>query len=597
MKTVHTFFVKNFIAVILPMFIPILVLGGLFHLIIKTQIKDTIIVNNSNSLHQTIDTFNLIFNELDAVSLYFSNPVIKQNLSRILKEPSLSSGDLTLFDTLRQFVNVPAITRPYIHSIYMYIPNDYGRFYNNNYGIDYLEQSYDSTWQRSLGIHEHESMWAEPRAIKEYSFEPPKEVITFYRRLNLGQPSGHDGILIMNISTDYINKQLEQLKKLPEQQFYVLDASRQLIISSAQSAPLTDNQIEEVAASELTVFTLPSVGGSNLISKVQSDSYNWSFVTVIAEKSLYKVPNSLAKLTFSLLAACFLIGAVLAFVLTRKNYHNVKTILNIIQSAQKGGVVSKIEKKPSDVYHYIIQNVLKTFVENNYLSVQLSERKYRYEVIELKALQSQMNPHFLLNTLQTIYWKVLELTGKPNEANAMLEHLGDILKFSLDVHAQLIPLEDELRYTRSYIEILKYRYRDKFSVVWDVYETVLHYHVTKLLLQPLVENALYHGIKNKKGTGIIRIKIRERGGQLVLSVTDNGTGMAPNRLNQIKSKLRCSLDSSDDSQTSHIGLSNTYKRLHLQFGASASLVIRSKPGWGTQVEIVVPLSLTNRSQV
>ncbi|WP_338554507.1 histidine kinase [Paenibacillus sp. KS-LC4] len=596
MKTVHTFFVKNFIAVILPMFIPILVLGGLFHLIIKTQIKDTIILNNSNSLHQTIDTFNLIFNELDAVSLYFSNPVIKQNLSHILKEPSLSFGDLTLFDTLRQFVNVPAITRPYIHSIYMYIPNDYGRFYNSNYGVDYLEQSYDSAWQRSLENHEHESMWAEPRAIKEYSFEPSKEVITFYRRLSLGQPSGNDGILIMNISTDYINKKLEQLKKLPEQQFYVLDANRQLIISSAQSAPLTDKQIEEVAASELTIFTLPLAAGSNLISRVQSDSYHWSFVTVIAEKSLYKVPNSLAKLTFSLLAACFLIGAVLAYVLTRKNYDNVKMILNIIQSAQKGGVVSKIEKKPSDVYHYIIQNVLKTFVENNYLSVQLSERKYRYEVIELKALQSQMNPHFLLNTIQTIYWKVLKLTGKPNEANAMLEHLGDILKFSLDVQARLIPLEDELKYTRSYIEILKYRYGDKFSVVWDVYETVLHYYVTKLLLQPLVENALYHGIKNKKGTGIIRIKIRARGGQLVLSVTDNGTGMAPNRLNQIRSKLRCSLDSSDDSQNSHIGLSNTYKRLHLQFGTSSSLVIRSKPGWGTQVEIVIPLSLNDRSQ-
>lgn len=588
MKTIHAFFIKNFIAIILPMFIPILVLGGLFNLIIKTQIKNTIIDNNINSLQQTKDNIELIFNELDAVSLYFTNPTTKQNMSHLLKDAKLSSGDLTLFDTIRQFINVPAITKPYIHSIYMYVPNDYGRYYNSNYGIDYLSSSYDVSWHESILLHESDTMWAESRTVKEYSFEPPKKVITLYRKLNQGQNPLYTGTLILNVSMDYIEKQLGHMMDLPDQQIFILDGNTPLASNSSQPVVFTNSQLEEISLNNQSVFTISSANGPSLVSKLNSDHYDWSFVTVISKKSLYKVPNDLAKLTFSLLFACFVIGNIFAYLLTKKNYNNIKSILHIVESAKLGTEVSKTEEKPSDIYHYIIQNVLKTFVEHNYLTMQLSERKYRQEVIELKALQAQMNPHFLFNTIQTIYWKVLGLTGKPNEANVMLEHLSDILKYSLEVPTQLIPLEEELKYTRSYIQILKYRYVDKFKIIWDVHEDLLNYRVNKLLLQPLVENALYHGIKNKNGLGIIKIRIRAKEQQLLISVIDNGVGISPGRLKQIRDRLLYSSDNLDDNQA-HIGVYNTYKRLKLQFGVASQFILMSKTGWGTKVDITLPL--------
>lgn len=586
MKTIHTFFIKNFISVILPMFIPILVLGGLFNLIIENHIKDAIVANNSSLLRQAKDNVELIFNELDAISLYFiTNPTINQNMNRVLRSPVLESGDITLFDTVRDFIDAPANARPYIDSIYMYIPNDYGRYYNSKNGIDYLSAAHDVSWRQSIDLHENDMMWAESRTIKEFSFQPSKRVITLYRKLS---QTHHSGVLILNISTDYIEKQFDHLKLFPDQQIFILDQNKQLMTSHTQLVDFTINQFEEISQIKDSDFTIQAAAGPSLVSKLSSDKYDWSFVTVTSQESLYKVPNYLTKMTFFILVICFIAGTLLTYLLTRTNYRNVKSILNIIHSAKYGTELSVNEEKPYNVYNYIIQNVLRTFVEHNYLTVQLSERKYRNEVLELKALQSQINPHFLFNTLQTIYWKVIGLTGKPNEANVMLEHLSDILKYALDVPIQLIRLEEELQYTRSYIEILKYRYSDKFKVIWDLEEDLLDYRVNKLILQPLVENALYHGIKNKKDPGIIKIRIRAKGQQLLIAVIDNGIGISPDRLKQIRDRLKFSSANVDDDQP-HIGLYNTYKRIQIQFGADSRFTLKSKAGFGTKVEISLPL--------
>lgn len=589
MKTIHNFFIKNFISVILPMFIPILVLGGLFSHIIENYIKDAINANNLSLLRQTKDNVELIFNELDSISLPFiTNPVIIQNMNRILREPVLVSGDLPLFETVRGFIDAPANARPYINSIYLYIPNDHGRFYNSNNGIEHLSTSHDVYWHQSILLHETESMWAESRTVKEYSFQPAKKLITLYRKPNQAHYSSYPGVLVLNISEEYIQKQLDHLKVLPEQKIVIMDEHGESITSSNQGIDLASSQLREIAQSNNDEFTVQSSMGPILVSKISSDKYHWSFVTITPQKSMYKVPNYLSKLTLLLLITCFIAGSVLAYLLTRKNYRNVKSIVNIIHSAKFGTELPSIGEKPSNVYNYIIENVLRTFVERDYLTVQLSERKYRNEVIELKTLQNQMNPHFLFNTLQTIYWKVLSLTGKPNEANVMLEHLSDILKYALDVPTQLVRLEEEMQYTRSYIEILKYRYTGKFKVKWDMQEDLLDCQVNKLILQPLVENALYHGIKNKQGPGIIKISIRARASQLQISVIDNGVGIPADRLKEINSRLQFS-SANVDAGKQHIGLYNTYKRIKLQFGDNAQLVIKSKAGWGTRVDIYTPI--------
>ncbi|MDK2800407.1 MAG: two-component system, sensor histidine kinase YesM [Clostridiales bacterium] len=217
--------------------------------------------------------------------------------------------------------------------------------------------------------------------------------------------------------------------------------------------------------------------------------------------------------------------------------------------------------------------------------MQLSERKYKLQTMELLALQSQMNPHFLFNTLQTIYWKVCSFTGKSNEVNRMIENLSDILRYSLETGEMNVTLEEEIKNTISYIEIQKIRYKDKFDVIWEYDDDIKQLKVVKLLLQPLVENSIYHGIKEKEGKSYIKIKINHSNHWIKIVVIDNGLGITPEKLIKLQEKLN-----QDQDYSEHIGLFNTNKRLMLTYyGNQFRIKIRSKMGWGTAVYIYIPI--------
>ncbi|MBD0378795.1 sensor histidine kinase [Paenibacillus sedimenti] len=285
-----------------------------------------------------------------------------------------------------------------------------------------------------------------------------------------------------------------------------------------------------------------------------------------------------------LLLVSFLFGGGLTYYLTRKNYRDVKSIVTILESAENNKPLPALPSRIKDVYSFIIHRILKNFIEQNYLTIQLSERKYKAQAMELIALQSQLNPHFLYNTLETINWKIASLTGKPGNLNKMVENLADILRYALEGHNKPVILQKEIAYTLSYIDIQKVRYQDKFDVIWEYEESVKKYNVPKLILQPLIENSIYHGIKVKEGRCRIKIKIWKTGELLHVAVIDNGLGIDKERLAQIKDDLK-----RDIGETDHIGLYNTHKRLKLLYGESFGISIRSKYGRGTAVYLTIPI--------
>jgi two-component system sensor histidine kinase YesM len=284
-----------------------------------------------------------------------------------------------------------------------------------------------------------------------------------------------------------------------------------------------------------------------------------------------------------MLAVSFLMGLALTYYLNKRNFRNIRNIVSIIESAEKEIPLPPVPSRVEDEYGYIVQTIIKTFIERSFLKIQLSERMYKSKTIELLALQSQINPHFLFNTLETINWKVLGFTGKPNEANEMISSLSDILKYTLQRDEREVSVRDEIRYTESYIMIQKVRYRDKFEVVWNYDDDVLLVPIMKLLLQPLVENSIYHGIKAKDGKGTIAIGIKRTGGWLEISVADDGLGISPDRLAEIKSDLM-----RDSGFSAHIGLYNTNKRLRLQYGEDSGISIESEEGRKTTVRALIP---------
>jgi len=168
----------------------------------------------------------------------------------------------------------------------------------------------------------------------------------------------------------------------------------------------------------------------------------------------------------------------------------------------------------------------------------------------------------------------------------IVEALTRLFRISLSKGRDVIRLEEELEHVTSYLVIQKIRYLDKFDYTIDVDPTLLDMPVVKLTLQPLVENALYHGIKEKAGRGLLTLSVRREGTELVLSVTDNGAGMTP----EVLETLERNLNRGEDLSSQGFGVFSVHHRIRLIFGEGWGLVYRSGPGEGTTVTVRQPLS-------
>lgn len=200
---------------------------------------------------------------------------------------------------------------------------------------------------------------------------------------------------------------------------------------------------------------------------------------------------------------------------------------------------------------------------------------------ELAALQSQINPHFLYNTLESITWMVEG--GRNDEAAFMISQLAKLFRISLSKGNTIIPVKDELQHAQSYMNIQKIRYKNKFSVIFNVDQEVYSYCTVKLILQPILENAIIYGVGGMDDDGEIEVTGRLEDGNIILAVTDNGMGMS-------EEEVRLVLTDSDriHKHGSGVGLVNVNNRIRLLFGKDYGLIIESEPDEWTTISIRIP---------
>jgi two-component system, sensor histidine kinase YesM len=209
---------------------------------------------------------------------------------------------------------------------------------------------------------------------------------------------------------------------------------------------------------------------------------------------------------------------------------------------------------------------------------------------EMRALQSQINPHFLYNTLDTIIW--MAEAKRTDQIVEVVSALSSFFRISLSKGNDWITIREEVERVKSYLTIQKMRYRDILDFKIEVDERVSNHTVLKLILQPLVENAIYHGIKNKREGGTIIVRAKpNHGNEVLLEVEDNGIGFTPDKLAQIQAELA---ENSDEiKQESGFGLMNVSHRIKLYYGMQYSLSVKSKYQTGTCVSFIIPARIAD----
>ena len=226
---------------------------------------------------------------------------------------------------------------------------------------------------------------------------------------------------------------------------------------------------------------------------------------------------------------------------------------------------------------------LNTMIDKiNALLEQVKKEQIRIRKAEFELLQAQINPHFLYNTLDTIIW--LAESDEQKQVVHMVESLSDFFRTSLNQGKDIISIKEEIQHVRSYLEIQQMRYQDILEYEIDVPEEFYQNTIPKITVQPLVENALYHGIKNKRGKGKITVRGYREGSFFILEVQDNGIGMQPERLEQVRNALV----HKQFVESKVYGLYNVNERIRLNCGEEYGLRISSTYQEGTTVKIFLP---------
>ena len=545
---------------------------------------------NTNTLNQIQETMDNMIEDLRIVTLNFSvNRRLQDSLKQILRKETLHFEDYRELDSIQNMLIISHFARTYIQSIYVYFNNDHGQFISSVDSLTTLENHPDKSWYYSyLNVPMEKISWLERRTIHQAGqFRNPIQVLSFFKRIYDTSFRSYNGVVVFNVFYNYIENTLNALSAFKDHAIFILDENYDFI---AVNDPVYNYLLSHIHGlpSGVAEFSLVPPGRSRrevyVVTQAISNN-NLRCIVVVPRSSMFELPDYLFRMYILYICVALIAGLSLTLYFAHNYNKQIRTIISIFESAKEGKFIAS-ENRAFEIknsYQYILYNIINTFIEKDYLSTQLSERKYKGRLNELLALQSQMNPHFLFNTLQTINMKALSLGQGHNEVVYMIEHLSSLLRYSLTDLSGYVRLEEEISNAKSYIAIQSIRFKDAIKLTWKYDDSVLNFMTIRLLLQPLIENSILHGLNEHEITGEILIAIEEEPDYLSIVVADTGIGIPENRLKDIRKELE-----KEDDQHDHIGLFNTNRRIKLAFGDIYGISIESENGYGTIVQIKLP---------
>ena len=397
------------------------------------------------------------------------------------------------------------------------------------------------------------------------------------------------GVLLVDMNYSTIEQMMERVNGSSSYQyFYLCDSNGELIYhprmiqigvgkykeNNVEAADLEDGVHEEIFNGERRVVIVGTISYTG-----------WKLVGVIPMSGFRLGAGSTQYFTILVLLTAILALLVINRLVTNRITSPILRLNRSIQNMEGGRVdpESVYIGGPAEIEH-LGKSLQGSFRQVNTLMDDVVREQEERRRSELDALQSQINPHFLYNTLDSIVWMI---EGERNDdAVFMVTQLASLFRISLSKGRTVISIKDELVHARNYMNIQKVRYREAFEISWKIAEEIHDYCTVKLILQPILENALYYGIDALGDEGEILVQGRRVGGDIYISVRDNGLGMPPDKVAQLLEDVEH--EERENRHGSGVGLINVHKRIMLRFGPQYGLKIDSEPDEGTTVTIHLP---------
>ena len=406
-------------------------------------------------------------------------------------------------------------------------------------------------------------------------------VVTLSRSITNKASPGVQGVFFVDLNYNSISDLCERISLGDRGYIYILDENGGIVYHPQQQliySGMKDELISEVMDTDASSFLTED---GRLYTVSRSEATGWIVVGVSYVSELMAGADE-ARFTYLLVAMVLLaVAMLLAFVLSDKITRPIKSLELSMKEVEKGNFSHvALEVRENNEIGRLSRNFNTMTREIQNLMEQSEKEQQAKRKYELKVLQSQINPHFLYNTLDSIIW--MAEWGKNQEVVKMTSSLARLLRRSISNEQEVVTIEEEIDYTEAYLTIQKMRYQDKLEYEIEVDPDIRKEETVKLVLQPVVENAIYHGIKYKEGKGLIQIRGFREEGSIILRVQDDGRGMDQDTLEHIFEKhVR-------DTKSNGVGLQNVHERIRLYYGTAYGLSFESEPGKGTTVRIRLP---------
>lgn len=305
----------------------------------------------------------------------------------------------------------------------------------------------------------------------------------------------------------------------------------------------------------------------------------WKVVGIsYLEDTVIPAMSEMQELTFYTLMVMFILILIMSLLVSKFISQPITKMIEQISKAEIGNSEERIYQNRFNEVRQLSKSYNRQMNRIHLLMEQIKEEQAELRKSEMNVLQAQIKPHFLYNTLDSILW--MAESGEIQQTSEMVAALGKLLRISLSQGQNFIPLRKELEHAENYLKIQKFRYKDQFTYSIKAEKHLLDSLTVKIVIQPFLENALYHGIEYMVDQGHISIEIYERNGNVYIIIRDDGIGMSTERLAHIK-KLK-------DSNETGIGIRNVHQRIQVYFGKEYGVDIESELDEGTTVQIIIP---------
>lgn len=396
------------------------------------------------------------------------------------------------------------------------------------------------------------------------------------------------GYLTMSMDKSYLQDRIQKFNPAEERHLIILDRQNNLVVSNSDDEEVKRvkswvSNPENTSVEKDSFIEIPKYG-KMLVSEYTSNLTGWKIISLVSLNEISQGPAMIGKTIFLIGIAAIIIGIIFIWISTNSIVKPLNKLSIVMDEVEKDNFNAQVETDRIDELGRVGDSFNRMMNKINTLISDIYQKDINEKDAQLRALRAQINPHFLYNTLDAINW--MAQFGKSDDVSKMTVSLSRLLKTSIKNNQELIRLEEEINYINDYMTIQKIRFQDRINYSINIDPEANDCLVPKLILQPIVENAMIHGLEKKIGGGYLFINGYMKDNKLHIQIIDNGAGMDGDTLQALSAG---SYVHHDEKQGTGNGILNVQNRIKLLFGEEHGLKIESNMNVGTLFELILPV--------